>query len=887
MGKASRRKKARRQRRAATASPSRSARDPGAVEGVAGGVEPDGPDGGRLDRFRRGDGPGILALFLLVAVFYFPATRAGFVWDDTIVTTSKAVAEWSGLRQLWFETETTYHPENTREGHFWPVVYTSFWVEHKLWGFHPLGYHLVNVLLHFANTWLIWRLLRRLTVPGAWFAAAVFAVHPVHVEAVVWVIARKDQLSTLFYLVAALTLTRFFAAWPAGRSAEDDAAGGAGRSALSVRGPSGPLPPQAARSAGRPAGRLSASPAWRYAGGMAAFVAGLLSKTMAATLPAALLVARWWQRGSASATDVLRLLPFFAVGLGVALNDMFFYRARESADFDFTFVERVLIAGRALWFYLGKLLWPTDLAVIYARWEIDPSSILAWLWPLAAVAAAALLWALRGRIGRGPLAGALFFAATLAPVLGVVNNTYMQWSFVADRYQYLASLGVIAVLAAAAAGAAERLPEGWRRGAPAVGLAVLAALGTLTWRQAGIYRDNVTFNSHVVSLNPLARDAHLNLGAALSDAGRDEEALAAARTAIELRPESAGAYANAGHALIDLGRLDEAEEVLRRGRAVDPRHRNLMQNQATALERQERFDESVAVYDEWLGYEPGYPQAAIGRGGVLVRTGRYADALAFLGPELAARPGDARRPSGGRLDADDLQRARMRVQMSVAARELGRPEEAADHLRRALERAPDEPEPIQDLAETLREDGRLEEALAWYGLAIEVDPEFPLAYAGMGDALFAMARFDEAMESLRRAEELLPADSELAPDLQRLIARTIAAQGRPQEAEEGFRRVLEVAPDDPVALRELVSIHFEREEYDQALAVLETLADATPDDPEVHANVGVVLHALGRSEEALERFDRALELDPESESARANRDLVRQSIESGVEDACG
>ena len=842
MGKASRRKKARRQRRAATASPSRSARDPGAVDGVAGGVEPDGPDGGRLDRFRRGDGPRVLALFLLVAVFYFPATRAGFVWDDTIVTTSKAVAEWSGLRQLWFETETTYRPENTREGHFWPVVYTSFWVEHKLWGFHPLGYHLVNVLLHFANTWLIWRLLRRLTVPGAWFAASVFAVHPVHVEAVVWVIARKDQLSTLFYLVAALTWMRF----------------------------------------------LSASPAWRYAGAMAAFVAGLLSKTMAATLPAALLVARWWQRGSASATDVLRLLPFFAVGLGVALNDMFFYRARESADFDFTFVERVLIAGRALWFYLGKLLWPTDLAVIYPRWEIDPSSLAAWLWPVAAVGAAALLWALRGRIGRGPLAGALFFAATLAPVLGVVNNTYMQWSFVADRYQYLASLGVIAVLAAAAAGAAERLPEGWRRGAPAVGLAVLAALGTLTWRQAGIYRDNVTFNSHVVSLNPLARDAHLNLGAALSDAGRDEEALAAARTAIEKRPESAGAYANAGHALIDLGRLDEAEEVLRRGRAVDPRHRNLIQNQATALERQERFDESVAVYDEWLGYEPGYPQAAIGRGGVLVRTGRYADALAFLGPELAARPGEARRASGGGPDADDLQRARMRVQMSVAARELGRPEEAADHLRRALERAPDEPEPIQDLAETLREDGRLEEAIAWYGLAIEVDPEFPLAYAGMGDALFAMARFGEAMESLRRAEELLPADSELAPDLQRLIARTIAAQGRPEEAEEGFRRVLEVAPDDPVALRELVSIHFEREEYDQALAVLETLADATPDDPEVHANVGVVLHALGRSEEALERFDRALELDPESESARANRDLVRQSIESGgVEDACG
>ena len=294
MGRASRIKKARRRRRAeasldagagaapaAKAPASRSIADPGTAGTAAAGVDSAAPDGSRLGRFRRGDGPWILALFLLVAVFYFPATKAGFVWDDSIVTTSQAVREWSGLRQLWFETGTTYHPDNTREGHFWPVVYSTFWLEHKLWGFHPLGYHLVNVLLHFANCWLIWRLLRRLAVPGAWLAAAVFAVHPVHVEAVVWVIARKDQLATLFCLVAALAWLRFAEAPRAGR----------------------------------------------YAGAMGAFVAGLLSKTMAATLPAALLVARWWKQGRASATDLLRLLPFFAVGLGVALNDMFFYQA--------------------------------------------------------------------------------------------------------------------------------------------------------------------------------------------------------------------------------------------------------------------------------------------------------------------------------------------------------------------------------------------------------------------------------------------------------------------------------------------------------------------------------------------------------------------------------
>ena len=843
MGKASRRKKARRQRRA-EASPDAPARaattaDSGGVGAVAAGVDSAAADASFPDRFRGGDGPWVLGLFLLVAVFYFPATKAGFVWDDSIVTTSEAVREWSGLRQLWFETGTTYHPDNTREGHFWPVVYSTFWLEHKLWGFQPLGYHLVNVLLHFANCWLIWRLLRRLAVPGAWLAAAVFAVHPVHVEAVVWVIARKDQLSTLFCLVAALAWLRF---------AESPRAG-------------------------------------RYAGAMAAFVAGLLSKTMAATLPAALLVAQWWKRGRASAADILRLLPFFAVGLGIALSDMFFYQARESASFTFSAVERLLIASRAVWFYLGKLLWPVDLAVVYPRWEFEPSSLQAWLWPAAAVAAAALLWRLRGRVGRGPLAGAAFFVLTLSPVLGVVNNTYMQWSFVADRYQYLASLGVIAVVAGAAARAAERLSGFQRKAALGAGVAVLAALGTLTWRQAGIYRDNVTFHSHIVSINPDARDAHLNLGAALSDVGRHEEALEAARVAIEQRPEYAGAYANAGHALIDLGRLEEAEAILRRGREVDPGHRNTIRNLASALERLERFGESLALYDEWLDFDPANEQALVGRGGVLLRMGRNEEALAFLKREVARLPDAA--PGRG-ADARDLHRARLRVQMAVAAGKLGRAEEVADQRRRALARAPDRPEPLHDLGETLREEGRLEEAIEWYGLAIELEPEFPLAYAAMGDALFALGRHDEAMERLLRAESLLPADSELAPDLRRLIGRTQSARGRPEEAEEGFRRALELAPDDAATLRELVSLRFGQGEYEEALEALRTLLEVTPGDPEVHVNIGVVLHQLGRSEEAAASLERALAMDPNLESARANLEVVRQGLESGgAEDACG
>ena len=465
-------------------------------------------DGDLPSRLLRGDGPWALALFVLVAAFHFPAMQAGFVWDDSIILTSKAVREWSGLWQLWFETDTTYEPDNTREGHFWPIVYSSFWLEHKLWGFAPLGYHLVNLLLHCVNTWLVWRLLRHLAVPGAWLAAAVFGLHPVHVEAVVWVIARKDLLSTLFYLAAALMWLRFVEAPRVGR----------------------------------------------YLCSLGGFVAALLSKTIAVSLPAALLVARWWRHGRVTTDDLLRVLPFFVLGLFIALNEMFFFQARVSDRFDLSLVDRFLIASRAVWFYLGKLLWPTDLAVIYPRWEIDPRSVEAWLWPVAGAALVAALWLLRGRLGRGPLAGAVFFAVTLAPVLGFVDNIYMKWSFVADRYQYLASLGVIAVVVGAATVAVKRLPEVWRRGGPGVAAALLATLGILTWQQAGIYRDAVVFNSHIVALNPVAREAWLNLGAALSEEGRHEEALEASRIAIEQRPDSVEAHVNAGHALIELGR---------------------------------------------------------------------------------------------------------------------------------------------------------------------------------------------------------------------------------------------------------------------------------------------------------------------------------------------
>ena len=374
---------------------------------------------------------------------------------------------------------------------------------------------------------LLWRLLLRLAVPGAWVVAAVFAVHPLHVESVAWIIERKDVLSGLFYLTAVLLWLRF----------------------------------------------LQQPRPWRYALALLLFAAGMLSKSIVVTLPVGLLILKWWKDGRVTARDLRRVAPFFLVALLITAADLYSYGLGKS-HLDYSLPERVLIASQALWFYAGKLAWPTDLAVIYPLWDISLGDPWAWLYLAGATALAATLWSTRDRIGRGPMSGALFFVVTLSPVLGFVDHDYMQYSFVADRFQYLAGIGVMAVVIAAAVHGAGRLSGGLKMGATGLLAVWLALLGTTTWLQTGIYRDDIAFFSHIVTLNPEARSAHRNLTRALTEVGRMEEAVAAARIAAKKRPDAVRSYTLLGNALLNLKRLDEAEENFARALDLDPSRKN-------------------------------------------------------------------------------------------------------------------------------------------------------------------------------------------------------------------------------------------------------------------------------------------------------------------------
>ena len=651
------------------------------------------------------------------------------------------------------------------------------------------GYHAVNVLLHLLNCLLLWRLLLRLAVPGALLIAAVFAVHPVHVESVAWIIERKDLLSALFYLGAVLAWLRFVEVERVGH----------------------------------------------YLLVVLLFVAGLLSKSVVVTLPLALLLVQWWRGGRVTRLDLLRVAPLMVLGAAITAADLAFYRGREPLELGYTLAERMLIAGRALWFYAGKLVWPVELAVIYPRWQIDARSLTGWGYVVAAAGVALWLW--RARLGRGPLAGALYFALTLGPVLGFVDYGYMQYSFVADRFQYLAGIGVLAVLLGAAARgvgrleARERSAAVLRYGAWGLAVAVVLLLGTLTWRQAAIYRDEVTLFSHVVALNPAARDAHQNLGDALTKQGLHRRAVESYRAALKIDPRFARAYAGMGRSLFEAQRYAEALAALQ---------------QALDLQPESRLAATLYLFMGRAARELGQLHAA---------AGHFRQAF--------------------RLDPQD---AEPLLELAFLLRSQQRHDQAAAVFARIRDLDPDDPETLHAIAESFRVEGHLDQAIANYHAAIRIDREFAPAHAGLGLVLLQAQRYAAAVDALERALDLEPELPD-AGSLHVFIGRSWQELGDPSAALQWFERAVRIDPLNPKALEPLAMAYFQERRYEEALSLYRTLQEVRPDSARAHSNVGAALYHLGRLHEALQSFERALALEPDLEAARTALAALRKHLQ--------
>lgn len=514
--------------------------------------------------------PWIAAFFLIITTLlaYFPVIRdGGFIWDDDLyVTANRHLLSAQGLLDIW----TKPGPMRGGTPQYYPLTFSSLWLDYRFWKLQPLGYHLVNVLLHAFNAVLVWRVLRRLCVPGALLAAAVFAFHPVNVESVAWIAERKNVLSGFFYLLSLLFYLRFMDIQKAGPQPSED------KSRLRF-----------------------------YFLAMILFICALASKTVTASLPAAILLILWWKNGSIRWKDLLLTAPMFLLGAGSGLFTAYVekYQAGASgAEWLLTPVEHCLLAGRSLWFYLGKLAWPQELMFSYPRWEIDQGVWSQYLFPLAAAAVTAGLWFFRRRIGKGPLAAALFFAGTLAPVLGFLNVYPLRFSYVADHFLYLASLGPIALGSAGLALGWSRLePRAagiWKKAAIASAGILLLTLGLLTWRQGGIYKNSDLLWRDTIRKNPASWMAHNNLGCSLQEQGRTEEAISHFREALRAKPDFAYAQNNLGVALQRQGQTEEAIAHFREALRIIPDFENAHLNLGTALGEQGKTEEALSHIKE-------------------------------------------------------------------------------------------------------------------------------------------------------------------------------------------------------------------------------------------------------------------------------------------------
>jgi tetratricopeptide (TPR) repeat protein len=492
---------------------------------------------------------------------------------------------------------------------YYPLTATSFWVDYHLWGFWTVPYHVENVLLHILSALLLWRLLRRLDVPGALFAVSVFALHPIMVESVAWITERKNVLSMVLFLCALLSFDRF----------------------------------KPFREAGGSPTMAKAPKEWRwYVAALLLFLAAYLAKATVFAFPAVLVLISWWQRGAFARRDIWPSVPFLGLAFALGLFTSWVEQSPLGAtgsEFDLPFCSRCLIAGRAVWFYLGKLLWPNSLCFNYPRWHIDPAAPDQWLWPVGVIAALACLWFLRNRFGRGPLAAALFFIGTAFPLLGFVTAYYYRYSYVADHWVYLPSLALLAVLGAAGATAA-RAQHFSRKATLTCSSVVLLALGGLTWQQAANYHDDETLWRDTVVKNPASWMGWTYLGAYAQERNALDRATQYYRRSIGIYP-SFEAYHRLGNVLLLQGHPDEAISQIRNSIELRPDVSAVHQDLGIALARQGLMEQAMAEYRKAieLGPKRAYPHFCLGT--AFERLGRTKEAMteyreaAQLGPNLA------------------------------------------------------------------------------------------------------------------------------------------------------------------------------------------------------------------------------------------------------------
>jgi len=761
-----------------------------------------------------------LALVTATVLAYQPVWHAGFIWDDdSYVTDNPALHSLHGLRQIWFEPGAT--------AQYYPLTFTVFWVEYHLWGLQPLGYHLVNVLLHAFNAVLFWLILRGLRIRGAWLAAGFFALHPVCVESVAWITECKNTLSGFFFLTAILTGLNFWL-------------------------PNGEFPntTDSTHKTGN----------WKYYfPALVFYLCALGSKTATIPLPVVFLLLVWWKRGRPGWREVWPILPFLAAGFGMGLVTMHVEKhiGATGSGWEFAFGERCLLASRVIWFYLGKLIWPCPLIFVYPRWQIDVSKPLAYLPMVVGGAALLLLWWKRRGWARPVLFTFAYYLVLIFPVLGFFNIFYFRYSFVSDHFQYLASLGPIALAAAGVVSLSNYFQTKSFLGSLPGGM-LLLALGILTWRQCAMYADAETLWRTTIARNPNAYLAHDNLGSIFFQKGRMDEAFDQFQKALAIQPDYAQVNYNLATLFVQKGQVEKAIACFQKALAIKPNYTEAHYNFANVLLGRGRVDEAIVHYRKALEIRPDFAEAHNNLGNALLQMGHADEAIAHYRQALELRPDY---PSAHNNLGNVLFQKR-------------ETDEAIVQYQRAIESDPRYAEPHYNLGVVFESQGQKETAIEQYGKAIRINPGYADARCSLANLLLALGRLDEAVEQYQKALQL---DATLIEPRFNL-GMVLAHEGRLDEAVENFKEVIRLKPDYAAAHGNLADVLAGQDKWGHAIGEYQQALALAPDLAQAHFKLGLALEKQKQFAAAAKQFQETLRLDPNHEGAKQQLHTLEAAI---------
>jgi protein O-mannosyl-transferase len=734
-------------------------------------------------------------------------------------------------------------------GTWHPITWISHMLDAQFFGTDPTGPHFVNLLLHVANSVLLFVVLNRLFeasagqrkgpsplalspsdgetektsaplgiarpgVDGFWasaFVAALFALHPLQVESVAWVAERKGVLSTFFFMLTLWAYTSYVIKKNAGEGEKPDIRKSTSfvKSTTEVK-------------------KLETSSKFQirnsrtyYILALVFFALGLLSKPMLVTVPILLLLLDFWPLRRVARVGsrvlVLEKTPFFALAVGSGILTLV-TQGRAGA---FQSLEHYSGSSRfenglmSYWHYLGKIFWPVGLATPYPRTFHFPLFELALGALLLVTLCAVAFW--RRRNWPFLAVGWLWFLVALMPVNGMVQAAAQT---VSDRYAYLASIGLFILVTWAVQGAVAR---GWipRTLCGFIAGILLLVCAVRTRDQLAVWRNSETLFQHALAVTRNNVIAQYNLGTYYQDHQRPDEALACYRRTLAMKPGYADALNNIGYVLMSQKKFGEAIQTFEAALKSNPNSVEARNNIGYALCMAGKTDEGIAQYRLALKSKPEHIGVLNNLGNALAQRRQFKEAIPYYEASLRANPEQATAQYG----------------LAHALDSSGQHDQAIDHYRLATFLNPNYAEPHYDLGLTLARKGQFEESVKEFREAVRLKPENATFHFGLGKALGIVQKFDESIVAYQEGLRIAPTNAEAFSG----IGSALATKGKLEQAVPYFKQSIRIRPENPFT----------------------------------HYFLAKALSAQRKFDEAAPQFSEALRLKPDFHEAKQELDTIR------------